>query len=111
MPWRTHHRGVSQKHSAASIEVGRRIAAIRTRAGISARSLAECADMDLTNYQRIERGEGNPTVTTLIQIATALEVDAAALVTGLSADQLKKGHYPYGYTELPQRRRSPRAQY
>lgn len=100
-----------QKHSAASVEVGRRIAAIRTRATISARSLAECADMDLTNYQRIERGEGNPTLTTLIQIATALEVDVAELITGLGADMLKNGHYPYGYSEIPQRRRGPRGQY
>lgn len=67
--------------------------------------------MDLTNFQRIERGQGNPTISTLLQIATALEVDVGELITGLGADDLQNGRYPYGYTEIPQRRRGPRAQY
>ena len=102
---------MTEKHSPAAIEVGRRIAAFRTRAGVSARALAECADMDLTNYQRIERGKGNPTISTLLQIATALEVDVGELVTGLGPEDLGNGRYPYGYTEIPLRRRGPRVQY
>ncbi|WP_105565349.1 helix-turn-helix domain-containing protein [Microbacterium halophytorum] len=102
---------MAETHSAASAEVGRRIAAARTRAGVSARALAECADMDLTNYQRIERGRGNPTLSTLLQIATALEVDVGALITGLTAAQLQNGRQPYGYSELPRRRRGPRVEY
>ncbi len=62
--------------------------------------------MDLTNYQRIERGKGNPTVSTLLQIATALEVDVGELVTGLDSDDLQNGRYPYGYSEISTRRRS-----
>lgn len=98
-------------HSPASAEVGRRIAAFRAKAGVSARALAESADMDLTNYQRIERGRGNPTISTLLQIAVALEIDVGELVTGLGADDLQNGRLPYGYTELPQRRRSTRIAY
>lgn len=67
--------------------------------------------MDLTNYQRIERGRGNPTISTLLQIAVALEVDVGELVTGLGVDDLQNGRLPYGYTELPQRRRSTRVAY
>lgn len=67
--------------------------------------------MDLTNYQRIERGKGNPTLSTLLQIAVALEIDVGELVAGLTADDLGNGRYPYGYTEIPQRRRGPRVQY
>ena len=49
---------MAEKHSPASSEVGRRIAELRMRAGVSARALANCADLDLTNYQRIEAGRG-----------------------------------------------------
>jgi transcriptional regulator with XRE-family HTH domain len=72
-----------QTQSEIAREVGRRIQRIRATTGVSARVLAECADMDLTNFQRIERGIGNPTIATLVQIATALEIDVAELVTGL----------------------------
>ncbi|GGD36735.1 hypothetical protein GCM10010915_16740 [Microbacterium faecale] len=98
-------------HSPASEKIGRRIAKARTDAGVSARALAECADMDLTNFQRIERGRGNPTISTLVQIAVALEVDVSELVAGIGADDLQNGRYPYGYTEIPHRRRGMRSTY
>lgn len=97
---------MARKHSAVSEEVGRRIAQLRARTGVSARVLAECADMDLTNYQRIERGAGNPTISTLLQIATALEVDVSELVVGLRPEDLQNGRYPYGYSEASERRRA-----
>lgn len=67
--------------------------------------------MDLTNYQRIERGRGNPTISTLVQIAVALEMDVGELVAGLGADDLQNGRYPYGYSEIPNRRRGMRGIY
>ena len=97
-----------QPQSAISREIGRRIASIRAKAGVSARVLAECADMDLTNYQRIERGIGNPTIATLVQIATALEVDVSELVAGLDPNDLPHGREPYGYTQAKERRRAYR---
>ncbi|MTE22906.1 MULTISPECIES: helix-turn-helix domain-containing protein [Microbacterium] len=96
---------MAPKHSAVSRDIGRRIASFRSRAGVSARALAECADMDLTNFQRIERGEGNPTISTLLQIAVALEVDVGELVAGLDPADLQNGRYPYGFSEIPERRR------
>lgn len=99
---------MAQKHSKASVEIGERIVRFRQRAGVSARNLAFCADMDLTNYQRIERGEGNPTISTLVQIAVALEVDVSELVRGLDAHALQNGRAPYGYSEFAERRRARR---
>ena len=100
-----------QQQSAIAREIGRRIAAIRAKVGVSARVLAECADMDLTNFQRLERGIGNPTIATLVQIATALEIDVAELVTGLDPTDLPHGREPYGYTQARERRRSYRESY
>ena len=102
---------MTQQQSALAREIGKRIATIRAKAGVSARVLAECADMDLTNFQRLERGIGNPTIVTLVQIATALEVDVAELVTGLSPEDLPHGHEPYGYSQAKERRRAYRAVY
>ncbi len=67
--------------------------------------------MDLTNYQRIERGRGNPTLSTLLQIATALEVDLSVLVTGLRPEELQNGRFPYGHTEIARRRRGSSSMY
>lgn len=100
---------MAQPHSAASHKVGRRIAAARHRAGLTAKALAECADLDITHMQRIERGEMNPTLSTLAQVAIALEVDLGELVTGITADELQVGRRPYGYTQRPPARRRSRA--
>ncbi|WP_051172652.1 helix-turn-helix domain-containing protein [Microbacterium indicum] len=96
---------MAQKHSDAGVKVGRLIAHFRGRTGMSARAIAECADMDLTNYQRIERGEGNPTISTLLQIAVALEIEVSDLVEGLQVADLQNGRDPYGYTHRADRRR------
>ena len=100
-----------QTQSAIAREIGQRIQKLRAATGVSARVLAECADMDLTNFQRLERGIGNPTIATLIQIATALEIDVAELVTGLTPDDLPHGHEPYGYSQAKERRRAYRSAY
>jgi len=105
------YREMVQTQSEIAREVGRRIQKIRASTGVSARVLAECADMDLTNFQRIERGIGNPTIATLVQIATALEIDVAELVTGLDPNDLPHGREPYGYSQAKTRRRAYRAVY
>lgn len=94
--------------SAVSLKVGQRIAELRHRVSLSARSLAECADLDLTHLQRIEKGAGNPTVYTLLQIAIALEVEIGDLLQDLDASDLPQGRRPYGYTERDLHRRQPR---
>lgn len=52
----------------------------RQRVGISQEELAHRADVDRTFVSRLERGIRQPTITTLIQLAKALEVSAAELV-------------------------------
>ncbi|WP_221585221.1 helix-turn-helix domain-containing protein [Microbacterium sp. G2-8] len=96
---------MGKKHSAAAVKIGRHIARYRAKAAVSARGIAECADMDVTHFQRIERGEGNPTMSSLLQIAVALEVDVADLVDGLAVEDLQGGRNPYGYTHRDDRRR------
>ncbi|OCG75358.1 helix-turn-helix domain-containing protein [Microbacterium sediminis] len=86
-------------HSPAAWIVGERVARLRREAGLSAKALAECADLDLTHLQRLERGEGNPTLMTLAQVAIALEVDLGELVGGITAADLQDGRFPHGHTQ------------
>jgi len=97
--------GMGEPHSLAAKKVGARVAELRHRAGLSAKALAECADLDLTHLQRVERGQANPTLMTLVQIAVALEVDPGLLVQGIAAEELQEGRLPYGHTQRATRRR------
>ncbi|MGK0721898.1 helix-turn-helix domain-containing protein [Leucobacter sp. W1478] len=73
-------------HSAAAVELGRRIRAARHELGISLEDLGELSSINWTTIGKIERGVSSPTVESLIRIATALEIDPGAFVTGLTAD-------------------------
>jgi transcriptional regulator with XRE-family HTH domain len=65
---------------------GRRIREARVALGVSQEDIANLADMHVTNYGRVERGEANSELHTIIRLATALDVDPAELVTGLYGD-------------------------
>ena len=60
--------------------------------GLSQEDIAELAEMHVTNVGKIERGQTNPTLSTLVSLAGAMNVDAAdwigkltpAMVTGRS---------------------------
>jgi transcriptional regulator with XRE-family HTH domain len=52
----------------------------RTRCGLTQEELAFRAEVDRTFVSRLERGIRQPTITTLIQLAKALEISAADLV-------------------------------
>lgn len=54
--------------------VGQRIRALREKRGLSLRSLAELCGLSINAISRIERGENSPTVSSLHQLASALEV-------------------------------------
>lgn len=73
-------------HSSAAAEIGRRIRAARHELGISLEDLGELAEVNWTTIGKIERGVSSPTVESLIRIATALDIDPGALLTGLTAD-------------------------
>ncbi len=77
-------------HSAAAAEIGRRIRAARQELGISLEDLGELSEINWTTIGKIERGVSSPTVESLVRIATALEVDAGALLSGVTADDYGK---------------------
>lgn len=59
--------------------LGLRIQELRRARGETQESLADRLGMLPSNYARIEQGRTNPTVETLHRIATALDVEVAAL--------------------------------
>jgi transcriptional regulator with XRE-family HTH domain len=63
-------------------ELGNKLRAIRLERGLSLRELANKADMDHNNINRIEMGTVNPSYTTFILLAEALEIDPGQLISG-----------------------------
>ncbi|MFW2177965.1 MULTISPECIES: helix-turn-helix domain-containing protein [unclassified Moraxella] len=57
------------------VAFGNRLREMRRAKGISQEDLALLADIDRSYMGRIERGEFNPTLTKIYQLAKALEVD------------------------------------
>jgi transcriptional regulator with XRE-family HTH domain len=60
--------------------VGSNIRSLRIEKGISQEALANEADIPLSQIGRIERGETNPTISTLFVISEALGVELRRLV-------------------------------
>lgn len=85
--------------------VGSRIAAARRDKGISQEDAAVLADMHVTSYGVLERGYGNPSLTTLVRIAYALGVDPGALVTGLTKSDIPGAEHMLTASEFVEERR------
>lgn len=77
-------------HSQAVAEIGRRIRETRLALGISLEDLGELSEINWTTIGKIERGEQSPNVESVVRIATALDVDAGTLITGITADDYGK---------------------
>ena len=71
---------INVKNKELTKALGERIRKLRMKQGLSQEGLANEADVPLSQIGRIERGENNPTISTLYVIATALEVDLKTLV-------------------------------
>jgi len=56
-------------------EFGKNLKKLRIERGLSTRKFADEADISHSSVGRLEAGLSNPTITTLIRIAEALEVD------------------------------------
>ncbi|WP_134765128.1 helix-turn-helix transcriptional regulator [Nocardioides sp. 1609] len=67
----------------ARAEFGDRVRAARQAQGKSLESLAEGSALHWSFVSRVERGQGNVTLRSLLRLAAALEVDPGALVVGL----------------------------
>jgi transcriptional regulator with XRE-family HTH domain len=68
------------KKSAANIALGRAARSLRTEQGLAQEVFAARAGMARSNYGAIERGEFNVRLDTIVKIAAALEISAAALL-------------------------------
>jgi transcriptional regulator with XRE-family HTH domain len=71
---------INVKNKAIIKAVGARIRELRIEANLSQEQLAYEADVPLSQIGRIERGENNPTVSTLYVIAEALKVELKDVV-------------------------------
>ncbi len=61
--------------------LGEALRTLRAEAGLSQEELADAANTDLTQIGGIERGVRNPSFTTLLRLAAALETDVGELVS------------------------------
>jgi transcriptional regulator with XRE-family HTH domain len=77
MPPRRRIRPRSAQHAA----LGEAIRQLRKQAGLSQEQLAELVGTDLTQIGGLERGVRNPSYSTLVRVATALDVRVAAIAS------------------------------
>lgn len=70
---------------AASAAFGRRVRELRHARNVSQDALAERTDVHPTAIGRLERGDREPRLTTILRIADGLGVEPGQLVDGLRA--------------------------
>jgi transcriptional regulator with XRE-family HTH domain len=71
---------INVKNKALVKAIGERIREQRQRLKMSQEELANEAEVPLSQIGRIERGENNPTISTLYVLAKALGIDLKSLV-------------------------------
>jgi len=86
MPPRRKSRPRSSEHAA----LGEAIRRLRLQASLSQEQLAELAGTDLTQIGGLERGVRNPSYTTLLRLASALEI-RVGVITGLADEIYARG--------------------
>lgn len=79
----------SKPRSPDHAALGEAVRRLRLEAGLSQEQLAERAGTDLTQIGGIERGVRNPSYTTLVRLADALETSVGELTS--LADELRQG--------------------
>ena len=70
------------RYEAALKMIGKNIRTIRNSKGLSMEAVANEANIEYRQLGRIERGEGNTTIASLLKIADALNVDIGKFFTG-----------------------------
>src|ERR1700712_1038610 len=75
---------MAEPHSEASRIVGERIRETRQKLGLRQEDVAEMSEMHVTNVGKIERGQTNPSLSTLVALAGALNADPGAWLAGLT---------------------------
>lgn len=95
----------AKRFEAARI-LGERLRARRLDLGLSQYEVAHLSQVDLANYGKLERGVGNPTLMTLLQLAVTLEAEPSALFDGLASESLlPERTRPYSVTDYLRERR------
>ena len=76
----------STSSDALALAFGQRLREARLRLDppVSQEALAEIAGVHRTYISHLELGKGSPTLDTLVRVASALKVDPAELVKGLT---------------------------
>lgn len=69
-----------KKRTSEAVTFGAMIRRLRTDRGLTQEKLAELADLNVSYIGFLERGENVPTLTIVLDLAEALEVDAGDLV-------------------------------
>ena len=64
-------------------DFGERLKKFRTDKKLSLRALADIAEMDFGNINEIENGKINPSLTTIVLLAEALQIHPSDLLIGL----------------------------
>jgi transcriptional regulator with XRE-family HTH domain len=68
--------------------VGERIRLARVERNLTQEDVAHAAGMNLSYYGKLERGQNNPTLDTLIRVADVIGAPLPDLVTDLATAQL-----------------------
>ncbi|MDQ1581984.1 MAG: hypothetical protein QOF36_38 [Microbacteriaceae bacterium] len=75
-------------HSEAARILGERVRLSRQKLALSQEDVADLAEMHVTNLGKIERGQANPSLTTIVRVAAALNLDPAALLEGIGGEAI-----------------------
>ncbi len=70
---------INIKNDKAIKAFGKKVRELRLSKGLSQEKLANLADVPLSQIGRIERGEVNPTLSTIIVLSNALQVEVKML--------------------------------
>lgn len=70
---------LSKTEKAYIKKLGANIVSIRKKKGLKQKELSDLLDMDDGSLRRIESGRTNPTTTTLLSLAIALDIDVSEL--------------------------------
>jgi transcriptional regulator with XRE-family HTH domain len=71
-------------------EFARRVRARRKELGVSQMALADAAGLHFTFFSTVERGQRNVTLTSILRIAAALDVDPGELLAGMRLDPRRR---------------------
>jgi transcriptional regulator with XRE-family HTH domain len=77
-------------------DFGERLKKIRTEKKLSTRALADLAEMDFGNINEIENGKINPSLTTIVLLAEALQIEPADLLSKKKG-QIQTETLPYNH--------------